>query len=64
MDIKTEVHESLNNALDSGYDEIVFGDTALCLAYDLCAYNSELEDEKPGSLVPFIEEWRIWKATD
>lgn len=56
-DLRTRVHEALNNAFEGGYTELLKW-TPLTVAEDLTNYAADLDIEDPLTLVPFVTEWQ------
>jgi hypothetical protein len=56
--LRDRVFEALQNAVDNGYGNFVFVADPDEVAADLCDCCADLEDEDPGNLVPFVQEWR------
>jgi len=62
MSLKERIFEALDNAVENGYDDDFRAMGDLELAVDLVTYSSDLEDEEPEDLVPFIAEYRKEKG--
>lgn len=58
---KSQVYESLDNAMDNGYDELLVL-TPEEIAHDIRDNDAQLEDTKAEHLIPHIKAWLKEKA--
>lgn len=56
MDLEKQVHASLDNAVENGYD-MRHGWTPEQIAEDIGDYDSDLQGRQPEELVPHIRSW-------
>ena len=51
------VWAALDNAFNNGYT-FVLNSNPVDIAYDLIAYDADLEDSNPEELAPYIRQWQ------